>query len=830
MAKRRFDAYTMLLEFRTENKDGLRGLQDINKSLAQSGEYANQFKGQLAQLRQRGDDVRLGIQSLRDEIDTLDTGFGRAATGTVEWTGELQKLRYEMLLAADAKEELANAPDLISKSAGSISDSSARGALSAGGKLINQIAPGTNQAVELVGQVTGALGGLGPVAAIAAPAVILVNSVLGQLAKQAEDARLAVVRGLDAQAEYFALLETGNEEAIKAKIDQLNQDARASQAQVGELEGVSAAIEEARKGFVGFSDSFGKPLKGPNIEELLAPYRLQLEEAGVLAKGQAITATTTEQLASRLDELRGNIESSTFWAGKYQTALDDGTVAARSNAEAIQAATEQGIQNNLRDIETRAAIQEEITRLVQSGSTEELEARKASLKIQKESLTTQLNDVAALLAATKQGSVEQQKYSAQLAILNGQFITTSDTLNALSAEFVASAVDANDAAKEAEEIRKQSAATTQKYYDDIAKADENNLKTRADILDRYNDALIKAAETVADAGEKALEKLEEQQDKLFTNFQRNQDSIEAKQAFEDAKRAVEQQREEVKIARDNANALRKIREESLAKEEELISRRDFRSLYFLRRDTNAKLKETIRQQEEERQARELANADKNTDEAAQREFERQQRQQKYQQDLADAQAAYNKDIQNAQVAYNKAIALAVKNRDDEYRTQYDKYFATLNLLKDGVIKELALTAKGNAGKLALEAEYYEKSQALLKDAINRGLIGDESKLGKVGKHESAGLGRLTTRAMGGGLRRGQIALVNEPGSSRREGFNNVPFPRSLGLFVPMQSGTVNRDTGRPSITNTFNIRGNDAKDIAKVVTKEIGKQLDYYFG
>jgi hypothetical protein len=836
----------ILLKFRAENGEGLKSLDQVQKKMAdttkvagnlstqldssftKSGVRADFFAGRLAQIKQRADGVRIGNAELKTELDKLDDSFDKAAESSEELAKANEHVSDSFEKVGDRARDARGRflPSGSSGAAGSGGssggDTSGDGGDNSGGdsgggstrsgtfglksfgrELKNLPAiqiPGLGISTDAVGKLTQLAGNLTPAALAAGGAVGVLSTALVLLTTSAKAAKDAALAELDARAKAIALIKTGSQAEIQARINELTKQREANKAVADDanafLANLRASINATGKNQQALAE-FNSTL-GTGAGELSAA-----KEAAEKANKEFNNATTELDLLSQASGLSA------------QTTQD------LAKAEASLQLRRATATEDIARIENQLAANREAQQQIDSGSAEGLAKRKRDIYNELIAIE-EATDATADKVRASEGDIEKQRlYREELKKLKAQFDTLSVTYDVLSTSLVENAVAANDAAKQAEEIRKDSITATKKYDDEVAKAEEDNLKQRADIQNKYNDALVKAADTAVAAAQAAYDKLKGQQDKLGLALERGENSVQAKIEFDAAKKATERARTEVKDAQDHAAKLREIRLKSQEDDENLVAKRDFAGLYRSRRATTLALQQETDRYDQERSAKLVSYAQQDDDEAKQQAFERSQRLEKYRQDLSDAQTAYNTDIRNAAAARDKAIQLAVQTRDKEYQAQYDKYNSTLSLLKAGIVAELQLIEKGNAGKLALEERYYAQSRALLAGAVTAANLG-----GNI-NGKAAG---LAFKAKGGGLRKGQLAAVNEPDSTGREGFNRIAFPRMAGLFMPMQAGTVNRDTGKPSISNVWNITGNDPEAIGAVVERKVGEQLDYYFG
>jgi len=232
------------------------------------------------------------------------------------------------------------------------------------------------------------------------------------------------------------------------------------------------------------------------------------------------------------------------------------------------------------------------------------------------------------------------------------------------------------------------------YNEDRAKADDAAYKELADIQQKYNNSLVKAAQDAADAAEKALQKLNDQAEKLATNLQRDNESAQRKAQDDALKAAIKFQEQEAKAARDHANTLLKIQQDAANREQDLIASRDFAGLFKSRRDTATQIQQLNQQYTQEQAERLLAFQQAQADRAQDYANQARERQIKYQQALEDARKQYNKELTAANVAYIAAQSAAVRARDTQLQIAQSEYDAKINLLNSHIQRSLQLYAQG----------------------------------------------------------------------------------------------------------------------------------------
>lgn len=379
-----------------------------------------------------------------------------------------------------------------------------------------------------------------------------------------------------------------------------------------------------------------------------------------------------------------------------------------------------------------------------------------------------------------------------------------------------------------------------RFDDDVRQIEEDTYKERAAIQQRYNERLVQIAQDAAKEAADAFKRLQEQLSDIRNEYLEGETS--ARQAYNE--RLVEQrvqfERDEVKAYEDHAKRLEGILRDAQRREEDLILARDFAALFQARRDTSYALQDANREFNEQRAERAREFAVRLSDEAAQFEKERQQRAVEYAKRLAEAQAQYQKERQLAEQRRIEALNEARVARDRERQELEIGYQRQLEARRQLLQRELADIADFGRRKAELERAALERGLQMIGAAIDRFTQQQIGKMNaEIARMQAAanaaaeaarraahqqlpaprpplpatrGGGSVRYYAGGGMIYKGDIALVNEPGSSRREGFNNVPFPPVSGLFLPLKDGMINGNVARaPSAGNhvalTFNVTG-----------------------
>ena len=388
------------------------------------------------------------------------------------------------------------------------------------------------------------------------------------------------------------------------------------------------------------------------------------------------------------------------------------------------------------------------------------------------------------------------------------------------------------------------------YDRDVERIEQDAYRQRANIQQRYNDTLVNIAKRAAEDAANALQRLNEKRIQLQRSFAQSESDALQRQIIRRIEAQIDFQRAELKAAQDHAARLEEIRRNAQRREEDLILNRDFAALFKSRRDTGFALEDANREAMEASRERARKFAEQEADAAAAYERERQLRAAKFAQDLADAQAQYVKERQLAEQKRAEALQNALIERNQAIQQARENANALLQERRAALQRELADAADFGRRKIEVERAALERGLQMIGATIDRFTanqlrrlsaeiaaaqqmrtrIENPSRMPLVVVPRGSGSGIVQRRASGGNVQAGGIYLVNEPGSSRREGFNNIPFPPMMGLFIPQTSGVVNKDTGSNSISLTFNVTGAQepqvtAQAIQQVVVQTLQRLL-----
>lgn len=556
----------------------------------------------------------------------------------------------------------------------------------------------SSDAIANLVRVGGALGELTEKAGLSTFQLTAAGGALGALSvalvvmtANTQKATAAAQADLDARTRTISLLSQGSKDEIQARINELATKRRINEQIKTDAEKLLAT------------------LRANNIKELGGGEALRAEITSVIGTG-----------AGELKAARDNAEKAAKAFNETSVELDLLTqVTGLSAQTAYEAAEAEKRLQNARlyltsDVTNKLSADIEAYNLAQTGSAKTLGDRNRQLQTE-----IQLTDNA-IDAAKNKLETEKLDTATQKALTDtiNQLILKSNALKTsfayVNQSFVTDAIKAREAADEQNKIRQDSVSAWKKYTDDVTKLNEAEQKALADLEQKYADTKVAIAKQAATAAENALNKLTESRASLALGLARADADAQTQRQQDTLNAQIDFARDEARAARDHANDLLDIRRRAAESEEDLIAKRDFAGLFRSRRNTNNQIDDANRQYSKQRADRLEAFAQEADDRNRQFVFEQQQRIVKYNRDLADAQVQYSKELQQSRLAKNRALLEAAAAYARDQQLLYNKYQAERSARISSINSELQLIAQGNAGKLALEKQYYDQLNAFLR--------------------------------------------------------------------------------------------------------------------
>lgn len=533
--------------------------------------------------------------------------------------------------------------------------------------------------------------------------------------------------------------------------------------------------------------------------------RLRFERAQLSA-----IADTNEAAKDRIAQIDAELEVQKA----YLNAIPDGLRELVAAREAERKALDETIQA----LDERAALEIRAAKLLRDGTAEQVSQQIGDTQIELSAKQRELTRLENLLATASGDAAEQ------ISTKINQIKDDIDNLKReqTSLENILPIVAIRDRIQTVLDGIKQAVEAQADYQTDVTKIEEDSLRKRADIQERYSQKLVDIAVEARRDAEDALTSLRQRTADAYRDYQRDQDDLQRKAYFDDLKLQLQAQRDEVKALRDHERNLQRIRDDAKAKETDLIFKRDFAGLFSLRRETSRKLNEEQQKFIEDRREAALRLAERRQDAARERELDRQNRYLALQQKLQDLQLGYQRELEDAQLSRQRALEAAAVDRqralDDE---RADRQRALVERLNERN-RELGLIAQNTAQRLKLISDEQRGITGSVTQLL--GLFGAAAG-GLVGIFRAlfGGGGSVPRRELGGSVYSGRAYQYNE---QRRESLSGFALPGGRGILFPFKPGFIapNAGDGQP-ISISVNSPHANPNLVANAVVKKL---LPYY--
>lgn len=717
-------------------------------------------------------------------------------------TQAMQRLRASIEGVKNAADDL---PDLKDSDFNGGGDKLAAGRqfLGAAGSIASRVSPEAGTGISVISSIVeankelpkfkDAISELPPVALAAGAAFAGLVAGLEIGNRVAVDNTAAIRDVTGRTKEYYELLVTGTTDSINAKIAEAELQKRIAQAQVDELSFVADGYDEVHRragALSGVADGIieiAGALGGKNFKDI-RDARIKYDEAN-----------------ASLAEANKNLDL-------YKGLLDDTNVKENDRNAALK--EESQIQDQLLEKQISRQVRE--AQLLRSGTENQVQGRIESLLDENAAIVN-------VIASGKASAEELDRLSARLGDNNAELEDLQTNILGVVRLREAEAA----AAKKQEEITLKSAASYEKYLNDVRKLDDDSIQARIAQMAKYNQTLVTIAQEASKAAETALSNLIQKRDELSTKLVQDETDAETKKHIDLLDDQIKFQRDTVRLAKEHQRDLEKIQRDAADREHDLLLARDFSGLYDLQRQTSRQLEESNTAYGDQQDNRLEAFQQENED--RQRHFveEQQQRQVNYQRQLNEAQAQYTRERDLAVKNRNEALQRAADANNQELLLISQKHDQALTMRRDAELAELQLIRQSDEEKLKLTKQYADSAQAFLQNLATyaSGLSGGSSGGGGGGRR---GI-QATPYASGGSIAAGQRALVNEPGSSRQESFSaggrSIAFP-GMGIFTPSQSGNINPGRGGiGSLTLNQYFTGGDEERMGQIAEERTIKVI-----
>lgn len=641
------------------------------------------------------------------------------------------------------------------------------GALGGGGVVGQAIstAGGVTDTIRELPKLTDAVKELKPQAIATGAGVAALTVALALYNQEQARTKAAALSEIDSRQKALTLLQTGSQQEIQTRINQL-----AQQKAINEK-----TAADANQLFQNLKDETLK-----NLGPAAAAAEYYAASVGMAAGPYQAAKEAADKANASLGSTSTELEILEKQSGLTAQSVTD-VAKALQNAQYISG-----------DISNRAAADLEAYQLANNGTQKQLDERVRSLQLESAVLSNNIDAANAQADALGRNTAEGQAAAQQASELTKRYNAVGTTLNFLQQEFVRTAVAARDAAEFTRQQNDEKVAATKAFNEAEKKAIADNNKEKADALDRLNEAQVKAADEAADAAEKALQSLIDKKAQLSQGLADAFTDDEVKRKREEFDAQIKIQQEEAKAARDHARALVKIQKDGMKDEQAAIDARDFARLFEIRDQRKEQIDEENDTYIESR---------KQANEAAAQEA--QDRTRNYAREREDRLTNYNRALREAQAQYTRETQQADANKRQQLQLAQQAYTATLSQLQTKLTTEqrlnqsaydAALKQANTSATQRIEIEQ-KVTDAFLAQA-NKRLAAISNGGGVSGaRGGGTGSGRFTaTRAGGGTLNAFQGSSYNEL-AGQREKWNGYQLPDGSGFIFPLRSGYMDSGGG-----------------------------------
>lgn len=638
--------------------------------------------------------------------------------------------------------------------------------------------PGLGISTDAVGKLTQVFGALNPTALAAGAAIGGATLALKAFTDQANAAREAALADIAARQRALVLLQSGTQEEIKARIEQLREEKRLRE----------QAAADARN----------------TVGQLIIGIFEQSGDVGLaLAEFNAALGTGAGELkAAReaLDEAQKALSTTNVDLNLLEQGLAAGAGAAKAAEEAERKLAETRNRNAMANIDRLIAVQQEVRQLEATGTSENLQARLDSLAIERKAILDNL--------AAAQQLAEVSGDTSQVDRLRSRLNDIDTLVMSIQTAGVSDII----AAREREA---QAAKDAEKAADDLAKAFDriqDAQRKLASIQDAYNSKLA----DIADKLNKALTDKLAAIDKAIADAQDARADLLAKanDQLSENERAYFIDRE--KLAREHERRIQKIVRDGARNQQIAIEDRDAVAL------------SRAQQQQQDALADENTAYDDRLREMDTRLSEQNRLVSKrLREQLIEVDKRLREQTQAAIVRYNEQVQVS-NQQTQAARTAYLKQLADLkyNLAQDASIR--------NSGYLSMLNS--AKTFATGLTAIGARLVNQLADMQRAASGQSTSRGGSKTPtpfAFGGLYRANTLAKVNDRYPGQRESFRGIPFPPGEGLFMSSHSGQIDAGRAGKSLTiapGAIVVNGSslNAVQVARLIRTELQSFVDAY--
>lgn len=637
-------------------------------------------EGSISKAIQRVEAVRAALNKTRDDLPKLASEAKKSGDVLVEAYTKAQKSAdnaarsiEKVTKASKQSLTLGSAENIAQRTGSALRGLGAGGAgdVVSGVADVLQLGSTLQEAAKGAGLLQAGAAQIAVAGPLAAGALVAMGLSIDHFNKSLDSGKKSLAQAVSSLDAYYKAIETGTQLSIQRSVQDLKRKQALEQQEYD-------AIKNARdNAFKSEQKNFGGDARAR-----------ALTFVGDLTGAFAPVTDRTKELEKSLVTTAGQING-------LESALKSTEVAANTAAQAEQKLADARLAN----IDAEIALELKIAAMRRSGATtkqyeDEAAATAATIRALRDRIPqlekeAESNEAASVKLETMRKKIEDltkdlQAFNDEAArtkafdIIKNFFKGTGDAiskgLKPVTDAIAKSVQDVID--RDARLIDVQT-----KYNSAVIQLDEQTAEKRAGILEKYNDAIVDAAQKAVDDATKALDQLEQRQKEARLSLTRDNEK-EAREAGDaELEIQIKTRRAERDDLVEHLRRVKEIRDGDKAAEQAALLDRNFLSLYKMRQAKAQELEQENTGYLERKQDRQQEAQDERNDDTMQRGIARRERLISYEQQLADAREAYRLDLDNARIAKNVALRMADEQRNTELRKLNEKYAAETALLE-----------------------------------------------------------------------------------------------------------------------------------------------------
>lgn len=669
----------------------------INKyrALAQvEGDVEKQTRALNTEIKKLGGADSL-IKVATQEFDDMTMSIRRAEAESERLQDNFDRISQRVSFAGDVQSNLGAVSGLAGSLGGASGQRLGQGVAIAGEvAVLTEELPRLKAALQGMPSAVGTLvSSLGPVGLGLGAVLVAVGGAALLAAQQAKKQEEATYRLLDAQREATEFARTATTEDVEAQIA----DLRSQRDLVHSLrEDIERQREQAQN----------RLAADESVVDFLGNLELFSGPIG-----------TVGDLNDRMRELDAESRTLTSQIQQLLLTLNDETIAANDARVASELLAEAEAElARIRTQELLASAREQAQALQDSIDLNALDVE--GLRRRNEELFNSSAVLGAELLALQQSGDTSEEVTNRINELTDALMRNGEMSNRITGTLLPLA-EQQERLAQAEEERlavEQNLVTSTENYNATV---ERLYEQRAEIEARYHDNLIKIAETAVKASEDALQKLQDKQRDLTSQFAQGNADANAELQRTELESQIDVQRQERDQLRDHLRKLQDIRARAEEAEFEAILNRDFRQLFSIRRGTTRDLNTANTQFTDQRNDQITALQDQRQDRLRAFEQERIDRFNAYQQQNALAFMQYQQELKAiedrrrvSEVEARKSLVAEQQAIQAQLKLEHQAWTAQLQLAQQGTQamvkieqqRQQALLMQAQAGLKALQGQ------------------------------------------------------------------------------------------------------------------------------